>query len=163
MLTVLALGACSGAASARQVPSATAVRALLAHSGGWNVAVTADHADDPRLRPHHLAAPPGLVQTALLETIDAMPRWRTIGINDDVIWATRTTHLFRFVDDLYILVAADSAGTVVRVRSASRLGRRDFGQNRRNIAELWRALDRWVDAHGPVPSAPLGAVVAARR
>ena len=40
----------------------------------------------------------------------------------------------------------------MHARSASRLGRSDFGQNRRNLAELWTALDDREDPwlEGPV-------------
>jgi uncharacterized protein (DUF1499 family) len=58
-----------------------------------------------------------------------------------VVWVTRTTRLFRFVDDLYILVEPREGRSAVLVRSASRIGRGDLGQNRRNIIELWAALN----------------------
>ena len=44
--------------------------------------------------------------------------------------------IFRFVDDLELLV--DPVAGVIDVRSASRLGRSDFGVNRRRVEELRR-------------------------
>jgi uncharacterized protein (DUF1499 family) len=45
-----------------------------------------------------------------------------------------------FVDDVEFL--ADRASGVVHVRSASRLGRRDFGVNRARIEELRAILEK---------------------
>jgi uncharacterized protein (DUF1499 family) len=53
------------------------------------------------------------------------------------LYAEFRTPLLRFVDDLELL----HAGSVLHVRSASRLGRRDFGVNRKRVEAL-RALIR---------------------
>jgi uncharacterized protein (DUF1499 family) len=64
---------------------------------------------------------------------------------DGVIWATRRTRLFRFVDDIYLLLLPAHDSTVVFARSASRVGRGDLGQNRRNLGELWAAMEQRVN------------------
>jgi uncharacterized protein (DUF1499 family) len=56
------------------------------------------------------------------------------------VQATRTTRIFRFVDDISVLLEPAVGGTAVAARSGSRIGRGDLGQNRRNLAELWEAL-----------------------
>ena len=53
------------------------------------------------------------------------------------LYAEYRTPLLRFVDDLELLY--DARAGLVHVRSASRLGRRDFGVNRRRVEAL-RAL-----------------------
>ena len=49
------------------------------------------------------------------------------------IEAIDTTLLFGFKDDVVIRVAADAAGSRVDIRSASRVGRSDFGTNARRV------------------------------
>jgi uncharacterized protein (DUF1499 family) len=138
---LLLLSACytTGAAGP---PTETEFRQLLALGDGSNVAVTSDGASDPRLRPGTFAGPPEQVRSRVLQAIGTLSRWRVAGQNGPVVWATRTTRLFRFVDDLFVLVERRGDSSVVLVRSASRVGKDDLGQNRRNIAELWAALAR---------------------
>jgi len=50
--------------------------------------------------------------------------------------ATATTFWFRFADDVVVRVAASDGGTVVDVRSKSRVGRSDVGTNARRIREF---------------------------
>jgi len=76
----------------------------------------------------------------VLRAVAMLPRWRVTGRGGAVIRATRTTRVFRFVDDVLLLLEPAAGGTLVHARSASRVGRGDLGQNRRNLAELWRAL-----------------------
>jgi uncharacterized protein (DUF1499 family) len=54
--------------------------------------------------------------------------------SDTHLWATFRTTLLRFVDDLELRL--DHANNVIHVRSASRVGRSDFGQNRRRVEAL---------------------------
>jgi uncharacterized protein (DUF1499 family) len=54
----------------------------------------------------------------------------------DYLRAEATTRWLRFVDDVEWW--RDDANDVIHVRSASRLGQRDFGANRQRI-EAWRA------------------------
>lgn len=142
-LTLLALlAACTGTPPAGGVPDEARFRALLAEGGGANIAVTADSADDRRLRPHAIPGQPAVARARLLEAIAGLPRWAVRDSAGPVLWATRTTRLFRFVDDIYLLAEARGDSTLVLARSASRLGEGDLGQNRRNLAELWAALTR---------------------
>jgi uncharacterized protein (DUF1499 family) len=55
------------------------------------------------------------------------------------LYAEFRTRLLRFVDDVEL--AYDEQAGVIHVRSASRLGRRDFGVNRARVEAL-RALIR---------------------
>jgi uncharacterized protein (DUF1499 family) len=54
------------------------------------------------------------------------------------LYATFTTPGLKFVDDIEF--AVDAAAGVVHVRSASRLGRKDFGVNRKRVEAIRAAL-----------------------
>lgn len=56
----------------------------------------------------------------------------------DYLYAQYTTRLMKFVDDVEFWV--DPVAGVVQVRSASRLGQRDFGANRQRIEAVRAAL-----------------------
>jgi uncharacterized protein (DUF1499 family) len=71
----------------------------------------------------------------LRRAIERLPRVTVIREASDYLYAEFRTPLLRYVDDVEFL----KTGSVVHVRSASRLGRRDFGVNRRRVEEI-RAL-----------------------
>jgi uncharacterized protein (DUF1499 family) len=54
------------------------------------------------------------------------------------LYAQCTTPLLKFVDDIELWF--DAANQVVQVRSASRIGRKDFGVNRQRVEALRAAL-----------------------
>ena len=56
----------------------------------------------------------------------------------DYLAATFTSPVFRFVDDLELRIYVD--GNAVHLRSASRVGRSDFGVNRKRVALLKTAF-----------------------
>jgi len=53
---------------------------------------------------------------------------------DGYLWLSFTTRWLRFVDDVELRLDAESG--VIHVRSASRLGRSDFGVNRKRVEEI---------------------------
>lgn len=126
--------------AASPVPTATEVRALLARGSGANFAATSPAPADSRLRPRVLKLPPAAAADRVAGAIACIRGWQVVGRGDGVIQATRTTRIFRFVDDVSILLEPAVGGTAVSARSASRIGRGDLGQNRRNLGELWQAL-----------------------
>jgi uncharacterized protein (DUF1499 family) len=138
-----ALVACTPERSASEVPTAADMLHLLAEGGGPKVAVTAPMADDPRLRPQSYAGKATDIARATEQTVERLPRWEVITGRNGVIWLTRRTRL-GFVDDIYLRLIPDGDSTVVFARSASRVGWSDLGQNRRNLAELWGALEKEV-------------------
>jgi uncharacterized protein (DUF1499 family) len=73
----------------------------------------------------------------LRSVLEAMPGARIAESRPDYLYVQFTTRWLKFVDDAEFW--ASPAEGVIHVRSASRLGRRDFGVNRRRIEEL-RAL-----------------------
>jgi uncharacterized protein (DUF1499 family) len=54
--------------------------------------------------------------------------------DDCYLWATFSTRLFRFIDDLELRL--DEENGVIHVRSSSRVGYSDIGANRRRVEEL---------------------------
>jgi uncharacterized protein (DUF1499 family) len=58
-----------------------------------------------------------------------------------VVSAVHETRLFRFEDEVTVKIQRQGGATTVSVRSRSRVGTWDFGQNARNIRELLDALD----------------------
>jgi len=50
------------------------------------------------------------------------------------LWATFSTRIFRFIDDLELRM--DEESDVIHVRSSSRVGYSDLGANRRRVEDL---------------------------
>lgn len=98
----------------------------------------------PDLQPLTAALPPGRVFEAALAVARTLPRWTVVKAEPaaGLIEAEARTRLWRFVDDVTIRVAAKGGRTTVSVRSASRVGRGDLGQNARNIRAFLDALRR---------------------
>jgi len=92
---------------------------------------------DPADREHYIA-PLAFTGTIgeLRRAIERLPRATVIREEPDYLYAEFRTRLLRYVDDVEFL----KAGGVVHVRSASRLGRRDFGVNRRRVEEIRQLL-----------------------
>lgn len=74
----------------------------------------------------------------LRRAIETLPRVTVIREAQDYLYAEFRTPLLRYVDDVEFL----KAGDVVHVRSASRLGRSDFGLNRRRVEQIRGLLRR---------------------
>ena len=71
---------------------------------------------------------------ALRQMIDGMPRIKVITAEPGYLYAEFSSKLMGFVDDTEFYLE-EKAG-VIQVRSASRLGRRDFGVNRERIESI---------------------------
>ena len=101
--------------------------------------------DDPtsRLVPLELALLPEQALARLQTVMKTLPYWQIVSVDPAslAVHATRTTRLWRFVDDIRMRLEATAAGSRLHGRSQSRLGKGDFGQNRRNLLQLFRALE----------------------
>lgn len=97
----------------------------------------------PDIQPQTLRFSPDLVVERAVETVDSLPRWQTIEVDREsrVITAVAETWLFGFKDDITITVELHGSGCLVHVRSKSRIGRGDFGQNARNIRLFQSSLE----------------------
>ena len=76
--------------------------------------------------------------TALKAVIAKMPGAEIVKAEPDYLYARFTTRWLRFVGDVEFWV--DPAAGVVQVRSASRVGRKDFGVNRARVEAIRAAL-----------------------
>ena len=75
--------------------------------------------------------------TELRRAVESMTRATVIREEGNYLYAEYKSALLGYVDDVELLL--DDKARLVHVRSASRLGRSDFGVNRKRIEEL-RAL-----------------------
>jgi len=107
---------------------------------GWFTGNSAETDDPTDLALASVVIPLPLPQALELVAADirTLPRWHVENVDAAAatIQATRRTRLFRFTDDITVRLEATADGTRVRARSQSRLGKADFGQNRRNLLEL---------------------------
>ena len=71
---------------------------------------------------------------SLRRAVESMERATVIKAERDYLYAEYRTRLLRYVDDVELYY--DQRQGVVHVRSASRLGRRDFGVNRKRVEAL---------------------------
>ena len=70
--------------------------------------------------------------------LKAMPRTEIVSQDANYIYARATTAVLKFTDDVEFML--DAKAGVVHVRSASRLGRKDFGVNRARIESVRAAV-----------------------
>jgi len=68
------------------------------------------------------------------KTILAFPRTKLIEEKDQYLHVEFKSLIFRFIDDVEIIV--DDSEKVIHLRSASRVGHSDLGANRRRIEEI---------------------------
>jgi uncharacterized protein (DUF1499 family) len=74
----------------------------------------------------------------LKAVLAGLPRTRVVAEEADYLHAECTSLIFRFVDDLEFSV--DRLEKKIHVRSASRVGKYDFGVNRRRVEAIRRAF-----------------------
>ena len=95
----------------------------------------------PDIEPIRVAVPPAEAFGAALEVVQRMG-WDLVAQapTQGRIEATDTTRYFGFKDDVVIRIRADNGGSIVDVRSKSRLGRSDVGTNAQRIRSFREAL-----------------------
>ena len=95
---------------------------------------------DKNTDPGHYIAPlryngdPRKAWAALRQVIDGMPRARVVKAEPNYLYVEFTSKLMGYVDDTEFYL--DEKAGVIQVRSASRLGRSDFGVNRERIESI---------------------------
>jgi FKBP-type peptidyl-prolyl cis-trans isomerase FkpA len=90
----------------------------------------------------------------LLRLVDQTPGTTTVTRQPGYAHVEFETRLMKFVDDVEFLLDADAG--VIHVRSASRLGRKDFGANRERIESLRGRLRTALAATPPSTSPSTG-------
>lgn len=100
----------------------------------------------PELRVREFRTAEVTVAKAARRTVERLPRWTFVGEGKGPggieIQAVARTRVFRFKDDVTIRIRRAGGMTSLSVRSKSRVGKWDFGQNARNIREFLRELDQ---------------------
>ena len=109
-----------------------------------SVTSQADLFADHPMRDYARVAPlpaSGGAQASIARLRAVVERWpgaTVVEQRDDYLYARFETKLLRFVDDVEFWY--DPAAQVIQVRSASRLGRKDFGVNRARIEAIREKL-----------------------
>lgn len=109
-----------------------------------NVVETGRTPEYPDLRGREYAARPAQVADELKRAAESLSGWTVTGSGSGRGGhAMHATHVLfgRIQEDVTARILATPAGSSVSVRSASRFGPWDLGQNARNIEQLLAALD----------------------
>ncbi|MCX7149240.1 MAG: DUF1499 domain-containing protein [Rhodocyclales bacterium] len=97
-------------------------------TGGYSAIAPFAHAGDSKLALARLHA-----------VVAAMPAAKIIDSRADYFYAEFASRWLGFVDDVEFYL--DEKAAIIHVRSASRLGRKDFGVNRQRVEAIRAALD----------------------
>ena len=92
---------------------------------------------DPSDAEHYIAPLKGNME-AVRRAVAAMPRATVVTDKENYLYAEFRSRLLGYVDDVEFFYD----GSAIQVRSASRLGRRDFGVNRKRVEELRSLITR---------------------
>ena len=138
-----------------------------------NVAEVSPESDFPELRQPRYEAPPALLFDVLRRSAEGL-RWdiRVLDPQKKEIQAVVTSRIWRFKDDVVARAepAPKGGGSILYVRSASRVGKGDLGANIRHVMDLRlavearlpvEALPRPEEATPPTPEAPAPQAAAA--
>ena len=114
-----------------------------------NRAETDANHPDPALRPRFYKLAPREVHLQVLSLVPRLSTygrsWRVVGQELDgsgeSIVVRCEVPVVVFTDDLEVRILAAPGGAQVLVRSASRVGKGDMGENERHVRQILRALD----------------------
>lgn len=126
-LAALLLGACGGAPGRLAPPGGPLQPCPSTPNCVSTEARDARHA----MEPLPFTDTPGQAQQRARAALLAQPRTRIVAERPGYLHAEARSRVFRFVDDVEVVV--DSAASVIRFRSASRVGRSDLGVNRKRM------------------------------
>ena len=90
--------------------------------------------DEARIAPIALHGDGKATIAKIAAVVADLPGSKLVEQRDDYLYAQFTTPLMRFVDDVEFWF--DPLAGVIQVRSASRVGRKDFGVNRARIENI---------------------------
>lgn len=110
-----------------------------------NWAETSAQHVDSGLHPPRVAGTLAETRQIVLQAATSLPGWKdatTSSGAENRLAFERTTPWFRFVDDITVELLPDENGTLVTIKSRSRVGKGDLGQNPRNIKELVTAINK---------------------
>jgi uncharacterized protein (DUF1499 family) len=90
------------------------------------------------MKPIPYSGTPEEARERLLEVLRGYPRTRIVVQEPGYLKVECRSRIFRFVDDVELVF--DDEARLIRFRSASRLGRGDFGVNRKRMKEIGAAF-----------------------
>ena len=104
----------------------------------------------PEVQPLHVKRPADEVFSAVAKLAGTQNRWTVVKVDPQTktLAAEARTKLWRFVDDVTITVEDEAGGSVVNMRSRSRVGVSDFGANAKRIKSFLRRLERALASNG---------------
>lgn len=105
--------------------------------------------EDPQDTVHYIAplsvsGDSAAVWAAVRAAVEDLPRTTIISEAGAYLYAESVSRVFRFVDDLEVHWRPSDG--VVAVRSASRIGRKDFGVNRERVERLRELVQERLDS-----------------
>lgn len=103
-----------------------------------NCVSTQAPAGSKHMDPIPYTGPLAPARAKLLEVLHRHPRTRIVSEEADYLKAECRSEIFRFVDDVEFVFDDDAKH--IHFRSASRLGRKDFGVNRKRMEEIAAAF-----------------------
>jgi uncharacterized protein (DUF1499 family) len=112
-------------------PPAKTPNSVTSQADSWP---EAPRKDEARIAPIALQGDGKATIAKIATVIEDLPGSHIALRRDDYLYAQFTTPLMRFVDDVEFWF--DPAAGVIQVRSASRVGRKDFGVNRARIENI---------------------------
>lgn len=104
------------------------------------VSSQAPSSDSHFIAPLKIIADTAKVWAALKQALLSQPRTVITQETADTLDAEATSLIFRFVDDIKIIL--DSENNLIQIRSASRVGYGDFGVNRNRVEQLRAQLQQ---------------------
>ena len=112
-------------------------------AAAWN-SVSSQAARHPHTDYHEIAPLPyqgdrSAAFSRLAAIVEATPGATVITSQPGYLYAEFQTPLLKFVDDVEFLL--DQPASVIQMRSASRLGRKDFGANRKRLEAIRQRFD----------------------
>ena len=130
---------------------ALVVAVVFFKRAGWleptNVCATRPDHPDISLRTRIYAISPETVHNGIRKVIAAQRTYgRAWKMTETIDEIRAEVFVLMFVDDLVVSMRRDGDGTRVDVRSQSRVGRGDFGENRRHVWQFLRSLDEEMKA-----------------
>lgn len=124
-----------GVRDGRLKPPSTTPNSVSSQADLWAQHPMQDYA---RIAPLALKGSGPATMAQIKRIVEALPGAKVVESRGDYLYVQFTTRWMKFVDDAEFWF--DPVHAVVQVRSASRLGRKDFGVNRARIEAIRQAL-----------------------
>ncbi|MFC1883271.1 DUF1499 domain-containing protein [Thermodesulfobacteriota bacterium] len=91
-----------------------------------------------KIEPFRLKGDPKVIWPKVIEIANSIPRATIVETTHNYVHLEYRSLIFRFVDDLEMLL--DPVDGSISIRSAARLGKSDFGVNRKRVELLRRMM-----------------------